>query len=149
MSTPAIKQKKPSAEEPNKKAKRTEMIRAFDGYYMKQEFFEVDDLEEAKQWLLDQYNTRAQYSESIGITSPSRYCIERYIARNASQLIFKLTDTWVIWMNNERAVKLFQKQVPDELTDKGVQKILQFIEKSKQKLQLIDIEEDGSESDSD
>jgi hypothetical protein len=148
MSKPAAtvqKQKKPTTiatievPEPKRVKQQTWILRAVNDNNDKQRFFEVDELEQAKQWLLDQYiNDNASY--------PHNYFIERCTTDDSEPYkMFTLSRNGVIWMNNERTMKQLQSSIANDnsvigISDISLQRILEYLEKNKLKLKIEKIE---------
>jgi hypothetical protein len=151
MSRPAVQKQKLQQQttttvvpEP-KKVKRSCMLKAVNKWTNTEKFFELDELEQAKQWILDQcIQNKMTYS-------PSYYYVDR-VSTDGSEpyKMYDLNNDRIIWMNNERAMKKIQEGVKDfEITDHGVQKILEYLETNKLKFQLEKQADSDDSSDSD
>lgn len=154
MSRPAVQKQKLQqqttttvAPEP-KKVKRSMMLKAHNSWKNNEKFFELDELEQAKQWIID------QCIEDKMESSPGYYFVYR-IATDGSEpyVMFTLTEKAIVFMNNERTMKQLQSAIAGDnsvigISDITLQKILEYLETNKLKLKL-EKQTDSDDSDSD
>jgi hypothetical protein len=128
MSRPAVQKQKlqqPPAEvtEP-KKVKRSEILRAKEEYNGHEMFFEVKDLDQAKEWLWQEWD--AIDDDDVNKEPVDFYIEQCVIGTEDRAIVYRLDQEEVLLHKNRTTLEKLQVKAP-ALTDEAVTQLLKYL----------------------